>query len=50
MQYHRCGESRQSISYHITMRFHNPEDRDLNLQRREQLKSRVNYIKFKYFL
>jgi hypothetical protein len=33
------------VSYHITARRHNPEDNDLNLYHRENLKScKINFI------
>jgi hypothetical protein len=45
------------VSYHNTTRRHNPEDLDLNLHRRENLKSRIintdqklRFIQFQSFL
>jgi hypothetical protein len=34
------------VSYHITTRCHNPEDLDLNLHRRENLKSPINVVEY----
>jgi hypothetical protein len=38
--------SETSVSYHITTRRHNPEDRDLNPHRRENLKFRTDELIF----
>jgi hypothetical protein len=40
---------RQEVSLHITTQRHNPEDHDLNLKRRENLKSRYGSVYFRGF-
>jgi hypothetical protein len=40
-----ASSTETSASYHITIMLHNPDNHDLNLHLREDLKSRKNFMK-----